>query len=355
MFRTVDFRYRVLRNGGYYGEIYAPADAAPILRMDESAEIKMSLSGTFYPQVFDRDGQQLPADWFADEIQPILVIDGIEHALAVLAPASVTPYETATSKLMAIEAYDRSWRVRDSYIETRLFLASGVNYITAIEQLLSAASISSVLATPTSATIPENRSDWDLGTSYLTIINELLSEINYNPLWFNADGVAILEPVSVPTANNIAHTLDADNVKSLMLPQISRETDVYSAPNVFLCLCSNPDKSDLMTATAENTNPESPLSIQRRGRRIVRVVTVNNVASQTELQSYADRLRNESLIGGETISVSTALLPGFGVADVVALHYGDLAALCIERAFEMELRVGGNMRHTLDKVVYNLG
>jgi hypothetical protein len=61
------------------------------------------------------------------------------------------------------------------------------------------------------------------------------------------------------------------------------------------------------------------------------------------------------MITGETIRISTALLPGFGVADVVALHYGELAAICIERAWTMELRVGGTMTHELEKVVYNLG
>ena len=201
----------------------------------------------------------------------------------------------------------------------------------------------------------ERREDWDVGTSYLKIVNELLKEINYNPLWFDASGAAILEPASVPTAANIEHTLDASNVRSLLLPSLTRETDVYSSPNVWVCVCSNADKSGPMTATAENTNPQSPLSIPRRGRRIVRVVRVNNIASQAELQAYADRLRNESMIGGETVVVKTALLPGYGVLDVVGLHFGELNAVCLEQSFEMQLQPGGVMTHTLKKVVVNLG
>ena len=110
-----------------------------------------------------------------------------------------------------------------------------------------------------------------------------------------------------------------------------------------------------MVATSENTNPQSPLSIQRRKRRIAKVVQVNNIADQTELQAYADRLRNETMISGETIQVQTALLPGFGVDDVTAIRYGDLFAVCIERSYTMDLRVGGMMNHTLEKVVINLG
>ena len=61
------------------------------------------------------------------------------------------------------------------------------------------------------------------------------------------------------------------------------------------------------------------------------------------------------MISGETIEVTTGLLPGFGVADVVALRYGDLFTTCIEHSWSMQLQVGGSMRHTLEKVVINLG
>ena len=58
---------------------------------------------------------------------------------------------------------------------------------------------------------------------------------------------------------------------------------------------------------------------------------------------------------GEIISVETALLPGYGVGDVTALHYDDINSVCIERGWEMELKTGGTMRHRLERVVYNLG
>lgn len=347
MTRTVDFRYVLMRGGADYGEIYAPTDMAPTIRMDTSGEIKSSLRGTFLPAP--------AADWLSDEIRPELIIDGEPHPLGIYLPASVRDTQDETERGTTIEAYDRSWRVRDTATETILSLAAGTNYLTAIKTLLAGCGIALIVETPTTATLTERREDWDVGTSYLKIVNQLLSEINYNPLWFDASGAAILEPASVPTAESIEHTLDASNVESLLLPSLSRETDVYSAPNVFLCVCSNADKSGPLTATSENTNPQSPLSIMRRGRRIVRTVRVNNIASQAELQAYADRLRNESMIGGETIVVQTALLPGFGPADVTALHFGELNAICIEEAFEMELRVGGSMRHTLKKVVVNLG
>lgn len=353
--RTIDFRYKILRGGAEYGFLHAAVGSAPTLRMQDDAEIKTAFSGVFAPTATDARGREISVDWQRDELEPVLILDGIEHKLGVYMPATVTPSKVNGTETVQVESYDRGWRVRDDYAASMPYFAAGTNYITAVETILTACGISQVFAVPTEAVLAEDREDWPIGTSSLAIVNQLLDEINYKSLWFNAEGAAILEPAAVPLAENIQHTLDADKVESLILPRITRQTDVFSAANVFLCICSNVDKNAPMVATAENTNPQSPLSIPRRGRRIVRVTQVNNIASQTELQAYADRLRNESMTTGETVSISTALLPGYGVGDVVALHYGDLSAICIERAWTMELRVGGTMNHTLERVVYNIG
>lgn len=344
MTREIEIRYRILRNGAAFGWLYSIDK--PCLRCDGSADIKMSLSGQFVPNE--------EADWLTDEIQPLLIIDGVEHPLAVLMPATVATSKDSTTTSLTIEAYDRCWRVQDVTTEDILHINAGANYVQTIQKMIVACGIDAVLATPSDAVFAEAREDWEIGTSYLVIINQLLKEINYNPLWFNSQGAAILEPVTVPSVEKIKHTLNENDVKSLLMPEMNRETDIYSAPNVFLCICSNADKSGPLVSRAENLNPQSPLSIPRRGRRIVKVERVNNIGSQAALDAYATRLCNESIIGGETITVWTGLLPGFGAADVTGLQYGDINDLCVEKAWMMELGVGGNMEHTLQRVVINL-
>ena len=348
MKRTISFRFVIVRDGADYGEIFPATGSAPTVRMMGTGAIKTSLSGNFIDP-----GEAV--NWLTDEIRPELIIDGIPHSLGIYLPASVRSEENATTRSLAIEAYDRCWRVQDGKTENIMHLDAGSNYLTVIQQLLTSCGIALISKVPTEAVLAEAREDWDVGTSYLDIVNQLLSEINYNPLWFDWDGVAVLELASVPTAANIEHTLDDTQIQSLLSPSISRETDIYSAPNVFVCVCSNADKDAVMIARSENTNPQSPLSIDRRGRRIVSVVKVDNIADQDELQAFADRLRNESMITGETIVVKTGLFPGYGVNDVTAIRYGDLFAVCLEKAWDMQLKVGGNMTHTLEKVVINLG
>lgn len=356
-------RFKMLRNGIEYGELYA-GDSDPMLRCDSNGELKMSLQGNFLQTVRNRDGKEVEADWLNDEIMPVLVADGTESPLGVMMPVKVTPRKQKNVETLEIQAYDRCWRLRDTKVEGSLYLTAGTAYLTAVEEMLSASGITNMLITPSNATLTEDRQDWETGTSYLQVINQLLGEINYKQLWFNESGFAIIEPISTPTAQNIQHILtnqerDPWNPKEAeaisVVPTITRETDLYEAPNVFICVCSNADKEGGMVATAENTNPQSPLSIMRRGRRIATVVRVDNIASQEELEAYVTKLRNDSMLSGETIRVETLLLPGFGVADVTALRYDDTMGICIEKAWDMQLGIGGRMTHTLEKVVVNLG
>lgn len=355
------FRYKILRNGVEFAEIFAAS--APTLRMQSTGEIKVSLQGEFLDKAVDAHGKPVEVKWLTDEIQPIMYRDGEEHPLGVLVPTTVTPTRSNGQKTLSIQAYDRCWKVKDSKVEGFIYLAAGGLYTDAIEGLLTSSGIATVLKTKSTETLAEERSDWSTGETYLKVINDLLSEINYNQLWFDQKGAAILRPITEPTANNINHTFSSKKTDSRIAqeakiisitPKITRTMDIYNAPNVFVCVCSNPDKADVMIAKAENTNLQSPLSIPRRGRRIVETVNINNIASQSELQKYADTLRNRSMYIGEVIQVETALLPDFGVNDITAINDEDVFGICTETAWEMHLQPGGRMSHTLERTVINL-
>lgn len=370
--RKILFRYNLLRGGGFYARLRAAQDSPPHIRMQENGQIKMSFSGTFSAVAVDVDGRPMEIDWLMDEIQPVMILDGVEHPLGVYIPTTYT-LQTETAVNVSVEAYDRAQRVLDTNSAGLLYWPAGTRYLDAVEQLLSASGINTVFKTDTDAVFSEDREDWDAGTSYLTVVNDLLREINYKDLWFNADGAAMLEPAAVPEASQIRHILSDKDPETLGLPGVSRGSDYFNAPNVFEVYVANPDKPGLMRAVAINDNPQSPLSTVRRGRSIVQVTKLDNIADQAALQAYAERQRNDSLITGETVTVSTGLQPDWGVGDVVALHTSPhttklytpegrvetlaapgMDAICLSRSYDMELKAGGTMRHTLDRVVYAL-
>ena len=372
MSRKIAFRYNLLRGGGFYARLRAVGSSSPHIRMQGDGQIKMSFSGTFSAVAVDVDGRPMEIDWLSDEIQPVMLLDGVEHPLGVYIPTTFTQSE-GVAVTVSVEAYDRAQRVLDTNSARLLYWPAGTKYLDAVEQLLSAAGITTVFKADTAAAFSEDREDWDAGTSYLTVVNDLLREINYKDLWFNASGAAMLEPAAVPEASQIRHILSDKDPETLVLPGVSRGSDYFNSPNVFEVYVANPDKSGLMRAVAINDNPQSPLSTVRRGRSIVQVTKLDNIADQAALQAYAERQRNDSLITGETVTVSTGLQPDWGVGDVVALHTSPhmtklytpegrvetlaapgMDAICLSRSYDMELKAGGTMRHQLEKVVYAL-
>lgn len=360
--------FKILRNGGDYGFLYPKEGTMPTLRNRAGGDIKLSLQGNFVPIGYDSKGREIPIDWLTDEIQPVLVLNGVSYRLGVLAVASLEGQEADPASYVNLELYDRGWRIRETKTESILHLPKNANYVDTIEQLLTSCGVAVIFGMPTTLTLKEDREDWDVGTSYLKIVNDLLGEINYKQLYFDASGAAVLQPKEKATAANIKHYLsnrklnprDQRTVGIISIEKkLTRSMDIYKAPNVFVCSCANPDKSGVMIATAENTNPQSPISIPRRGRRIVEYERVNNIASQAELQKYTEEKRDKSMVSNEVLTVTTLLQPGFGTNEVVGLQLGEdvdqqMDAICLETSWDMQLGVGGLMTHTLERTVYNL-
>ena len=338
--KTYTTRYDVLRNGVRVAELLALTPAS--IDFQSAGEIPVSMSAVF------RDDERV--DWLQDEIQPIQIIDGVESPVAVFIPATFrqeTDDNGAAS--IRVEAYDRCYRLRSTTTQSRLHFSAGTPYLQAVKELLADAGIVLYIETPSTLSLATDREDWPIGTSYLTIINALLSEINYDSISFDPTGAAVLRPSRTPSAANVDHEYRSGF--GVLARQTMRETDAFDAPNVFIVICSNPDYDEPLVAISVNDNPGSKLSTVSRGRKITRVTQVSNIAEQQSLQDYADRLKMESMLSLETATIYTDNLPGHGVRDVVALWHPDLSGIYLETGWNMVLEPGQRMTHTLQKEV----
>jgi len=341
--RNIKSRVDVIRNGVKISELKFPITNAPRIRMNNDSELKSSLSGTFYPNDM--------IDWYADELRPVISIDGEEKSMGIFRPATVSKQYSETGLLISVEAYDRCWILQARTTDDIIHLSSGTNYLQVIKEILTGAGIALVIDTPTNETLRMDREDWEIGTSYLKIINQLLSEINYNEIWFNSQGYAVLDQKHVLDAANIQRTYSENDSKTLMISNTRAEVDLFNAPNVFICVCSNPDDNSVMKAVAENNNPASPTSIIRRGMRIYKMQKVDNIASLSALEEYAQMICRESMMLSEKLIVRTAIMPDCGINEVVALAKSGEDGICVETAWEASLMPGAEMTHTLEKVI----
>lgn len=310
--------------------------------MDSDAAINWSLRGTFL--------HNQNVDYITDELRPIIIVDGVES------PAGVYRFVTrrenhnqAGAVYEDIEAYDRAILLKWAKLEKRDFWAAGTSYDTIISHYLTAAGITHVTYAPSAYVLQSDREDWDIGTPYIEIVNALLSEINYQSIWFDDRGIAQIGPYAALSAENIQHTYTDNAV--VLHPDLSREIDIYDRPNVFIAILENPEYPEPLYATAVNDTPGSQLSTVRRGLRIPAVYKVGNIASQEELQAYINKIRDESMWASEIIDVQTPIMPGHTVANVIALVHGETQGIFREKRWSFSLETGAYMAHKLQRVV----
>jgi len=340
MIRRVEAAVDVMRNGAICNRLDFPEP--PTVLMSADASIKMSFTGKFL--------HNADVDYLNDRLCPRLVINEVDYPLGVYVIATVAgKYENGTL-YDRIEAFDQALILQQTKTEDRLFFAAGTTYLSAVSSLLTGAGVQSVISDQLTDALQTDREDWEIGTDYLQIINAMLAEINYSPIWFDLNGAARLHKYRVPSGESvdIAYTSGVSNIKS----ECTSELDVYNAPNVFMAIMDNPDYDEVIIKTAENNNLASALSIPRRGRRILRVERVDNIASADALQDYANNLCLKAMQTTETIQFETDLNPVHTVGNIVGLDHEYIKGVYEERYWSMPLMAGATMFHKARKVAY---
>jgi hypothetical protein len=334
-------RYEILRGVGVYGELYASAPATVVC--ESESELKLWLSGTFY--------DELPAgvDLATDRLRPVAVINGVEYPCGVYIVTTLSHSVSNGVPLVTIDAYSALYLAQRAKTETRHHINAGTLYTTAIGDLLAACGITDAEITASDLAIPTAREDWDEGTPRLTIINDLLGEINYNSAWVGLDGRVRITPYTVPSPSTITHTYTA-GAASLLSPDWTLSDDMYGKCNVFKVVCSNPEIDTVMTAIAENNDASSPFSIAKIGR-VPYIEYVNCVPSQAVLQMKADALLYKSLQSTQEVSFATAINPTHETYETVALDCGALSGIFAETGWTLTLSPESDMQHKARRIV----
>lgn len=335
---TFEYHIYVMRNGAEFGEALSIND--PQIEMVSDAEIKKSMSANLILP----DG----TDILHDTLMPKIIVDGVE---SVLGEYYIGTYTEQTNEYgqsyTEIEAYDGGYLPSRYRTENIIHFSAGANYVDTIQALLIEAGVEKIIATATSATLTNDREDWEIGTTYLAIINALLAEINYESLWFDNNGFARIAPKRVADPDTVHHKYTSGQYSILSVPR-SRETDIFDKYNVFVAYVDSADNDELMIATAVNDDPASILSIQNRGRIQAPPQRLDNIASQEELQAYVDNWKNKSMSSTETLVISTGIDTAHEVRDTVQCEDN----IYLEYSWSMDLGEDATLTHTLQREVF---
>lgn len=335
------FSFEVLRNGIRVRELRAARTGD--IYCDASAEIKRSVSCRLYL------GDDV--DLLRDELRVSLILDGVKTPLGIFTVTTM-PRSVGSDGVTVYrcEGYDRGYRVQRTRVERRSdgYIAAGTKYTDAVQSFLLRAGIKTVLIPDSPLTLRADREDWDVGESFLTIVNTLLGEINYNSLWFDANGVARSEPYTAPTERGVRFTYRSG--KDAVVRAHSAAEDYFSAYNVFTVGVSDLGTEPIYV-TAVNDSEDSRISTVYRGRIAAPVVMLEGSPSEEEVQKYAQNLVLKSRISTETASIQTAAEAGHEVGDAISLFLPEISGKFEETGWTLPLD-GGLMTHKLRRAIY---
>ncbi|MCK9267852.1 MAG: hypothetical protein M0P14_03950 [Alkaliphilus sp.] len=298
--------------------------------------------------------EDVDIDYLNDRIQPIIKFQKGEAVLSfplgILLLNSPTRRDRKNAVYREIECYSKLQILQEDKFGERYFISASTNYTTAVSQIITSAGETKINIVPSTAILQTDK-EYDIEMSKLEIINELLSEINYNSLRVDVDGYFISGPYVLPVDRQIEYEYIDDEL-SVIVPEVLEELDLFNVPNVFVRYLNNPERPPLRSVYI-NDNPDSITSTVSRGRNIVDIRAVEDVASQEALDDLTRRdAFNASQVYGH-VEFETAIMPFHGYMNCLFLRYQPLGIedKYIETSWSIDCRAGGKMQHTVRKVV----
>lgn len=283
-----------------------------------------------------------------DKIQIIHIENNVENSLGIFNVISSPKSIDGKISTFEFELYDDSMIIEQNEIGERLFLKGGIKYLDAISQILTKLNLTKVITDDSNLTLLSDR-EYSIGTNQLTIINELLSEINFDDLHIDFNGYIHLTKKSTNT--NTPNWIYRENNASNIYPEVKQNLDLYKVPNIFIGFVSNPDV-ELFYFKKVNDLINSSISTVNRGIEITKTYNLNNIGSQEELETFINDEYNNSLQQTETVNFKTAIQPFHEFKDVIQLDTEEIKELYIETAWSITLGYNGSMTHSAERKVF---
>lgn len=244
---------------------------------------------------------------------------------------------TDTGVTVDVELYDKTLILSEDSFGVSYAVPAGTNPITAVADIIvSTGQPVPALLTPTTDTLALAMV-WEAGTTKLKIVNDLLDAAGYFALYADGMGHYVAAPYTSPQTRPTMWDFTAD---ALYTPRWTRDADVFSVPNRYICVGATSGETPALMSTAVDTS-EGPFSYSSRGRWITRTDTDVEATSQAVLDLLAERRLHKAQQVTETLTFEHPWLP-FGLNEVV--QFGTVRAVVWKQS--VRLSVGGLITST---------
>ena len=337
----VRYTFSVWRDGAPFCDLEPYGSGT--LTHDNGAQLQDSIQQVFH------DYRASGVDFVGDILRVECEINGVNYPLGRYCVTTERPGMENGVPVIEVEGYSLLWILTQCKIEEIRTWTAGTPYTEVIGGLLVEAGLTDYEIETSTAVLATDRADWDIGSEFIEIINDLLAEINYNPLFVGFDGVIRATKYHAPTVSGVTRTY-TEGKDSVIRADYDSELDRFGVANVFIVICDSPEFGQTLRAEAVNSDPNSPYSTVSLGRRVPRIERVDNTPDLATLQDTADRLLSESLETTERVEIVTAPQPDHAANETLLVQVGELAGVYRETGFEIELSETGQMKHKAVRV-----
>lgn len=313
--RHIQFRYRVL------GRDYSEQGTTDLVQQggsinyDYLSEVKRVASFVIHVDAGINYNNQM--------LQPIMLMfmpDGstVEWSLGVFVLEATKERYDKGFTTRSVNGYDLAIILKRSTPAERYAIQEGENVTEHIQFILESHSLHFNIE-HSDKELPAPL-EWEPGTNYLEIVNDLLKSIGYQSLFFDSSGTAIVQVYQNPGSASPSVYYRTDEF-SVVAEQTTRELDIFNVPNRWVMTVSVSDRDELFAAVVNN-DPDSETSVSQRGFVVTRFERADSeVVDQDTLNEEVMRMAVEDTAIFEWVDFHTAIMPDHGEREIVQLDH----------------------------------
>ena len=248
----------------------------------------------------------------------------IQNGVTERVPLGVFLVQTPSSsfdgmvKTVSMDAYTPLLELKEKQPPLGYALLKGTNIMDEAYKILRENCRAPIVKTSSDKTL---QTDFVANASdkWLNFVTDLIYQAKFE-LTLDELGRIVFSPIQKMDELQPIYTYNDDN-SSILLPEVSLQHDLYGIPNVVEVIASTGD--EVYCARIKNENPNSPTSIQQRGREIIYRDTspsLPGISTKEQIDEYAEILLNKLSSVEYQVSYSHGYCP-VRVGDCVRLNY----------------------------------